>query len=77
MRAEISSGVNSSEPVMMLLPMRFILAAVLSRARSVELFSCCLVRSSSSSETGSSWIFSSCSAMTFTASPMLPVVDPT
>ena len=54
MRAEISSGVNSSAPVMTLRPTRFILAEVLSRARSVELLSCCLVRSSSSSSTASS-----------------------
>src|SRR5688500_15538838 len=44
MRAEISSGVRSSAPVMTLRPTRFILAEVLSRASSVELLSCCLVQ---------------------------------
>src|SRR5215216_5471633 len=74
MRAEISSGVKSSAPVMTLRPTRFILADVLSRASSVELLSCCLVRTSSSPSTSSSMTLPSCSTITLTASSTLPVV---
>src|SRR4028118_1285134 len=72
----ISSGESSSVSRMTLRPTRFILAAVLSRARRVELFSCCLVRSSSSASTRSVRILPISRTITSTASSTLPVAGP-